>query len=206
MGFVKRAAFATVTGLPLLFCLATAGLWIASYRIEFRLEDLAPQRRVAVLASNGDLSIFWQEYATPSLSAIVVDGVKYGHGFHLIHARPPKQRYAIAAAKHPYLRSARTYWNLLGSKFDRFDNYRVDPNYPTSYDLHIPCWMVVSCFMIVTSLVLLARHRLRRRRSLGLCLQCGYDLRASPDRCPECGVPVPGALHAELAPAPAPAQ
>jgi predicted amidophosphoribosyltransferase len=59
----------------------------------------------------------------------------------------------------------------------------------------VPYWLLVLLFAIAPAWwVLRWRHRwIARRIKQGLCPVCGYDLRASPQRCPECGrhVPVP---------------
>jgi len=46
--------------------------------------------------------------------------------------------------------------------------------------------------VVIGALAYARAGRPRRRMAAGLCVRCGYDLRASPVRCPECGLDVPG--------------
>ena len=51
----------------------------------------------------------------------------------------------------------------------------------------VPFWPLI---LVLGSTLCISWIRLRRRRKrkqLGLCLECGYDLRGSGERCPECG-------------------
>jgi hypothetical protein len=50
----------------------------------------------------------------------------------------------------------------------------------------VPPWMTFAALAALPALRLFA-YLDRRRRPPGLCPRCGYDLRASPERCPECG-------------------
>ena len=60
----------------------------------------------------------------------------------------------------------------------------------TNLQLIFPYWMLLLA-LAPLDLWLLHRLRLRFRQAhrsrTNLCLTCGYDLRASPNRCPECG-------------------
>ena len=61
----------------------------------------------------------------------------------------------------------------------------------TAWVLTVRCWPVVLLTTVVpltdAGLTLRRWRRRRRARAAGRCGGCGYDLRATPGRCPECG-------------------
>ncbi len=62
------------------------------------------------------------------------------------------------------------------------------PQYPSSSRrVFIPLWLPTLIFSGSVLWSLLPVFRRRKRKKLGLCVGCGYDLRASEGRCPECG-------------------
>jgi hypothetical protein len=79
-------------------------------------------------------------------------------------------------------------WGRLGFKWEvahpprRFDEVMREVTFPI--------WPIAVLIAIPPLMWLRRLRRLRYRTRRGLCLACGYDLRGSAERCPECGAEV----------------
>jgi hypothetical protein len=78
---------------------------------------------------------------------------------------------------------------VQGTLFNRFGfalDYSQNSAYATRY-LACPYWFIALLTALLPSTRLIGRRARRLRMRTGLCQHCGYDCRATPDRCPECG-------------------
>ena len=75
-----------------------------------------------------------------------------------------------------------TRWNALG--FERKD-------FKGFVSFTLPYWALTLPLMMLPATWMYLWWKRRRRRQAGRCGSCGYDLRASRGRCPECGTLIP---------------
>src|SRR4051812_49368800 len=169
-----RWTFNTLAMASLLLCLATAGLWVRRYlavdksaaqRGYVADDGIPPPLRNCFVASpRGHLagSVGWYDRPEP-------------------HPRPSWDfefyHWAGRADTSPHF---------------GFSTYRQiwRGNAYTTKHWAVPHWSLVSAFAVLPAIAVRRQFRAfrRRRRSrLGCCPACGYDLRSSPGRCPECG-------------------
>jgi hypothetical protein len=142
---------------------------------------------VSLVLCVGMVALWILSYAHP------IDTIPYarpGLGFAWVEGN----LYLAAARDKPYSDT----WNPLATHKDTSEWGRWGVGYyhgsrwlgPEVWRFVIPFWLLAVATSIIPITRLRSvteRSRARKRSREGHCRACGYDLRATPDRCPECG-------------------
>lgn len=179
---MRRRLFTFFSALSLLLFVATCALWLRSYWVgEMVWWGRAPGRKVGLLSSMGQCAVYYD----PPTSADV---------------EPPQWHYSNAGSWAGLKRRAAWYLADPGVRshgpafgFALFRRRGTGPfaSAPNAWEAFFPHGLVVVATSILPAGWLYSRIRRRSRAvGAGLCPACGYDLRATPERCPECGTAV----------------
>jgi len=140
--------------------------WPASYRQQFGVTYVAwPRTYHGANCVNGRLLAWTCEQNM----AHRPQGL---HGFNEVGASPIDWNFA-----------GRPVWRVLGVIAESTDTaygYR-------SRSLVVPFWMTALAASVLPLVWVRRMIRARRKAKEGHCRRCGYDLRETPKRCPECG-------------------
>jgi hypothetical protein len=164
---LRRQLFILASALSLLLSVATAALWVRSYWVHDVVYRWHPAGGWVFSSDLASLYFMWWKGDSPTIGSAAWQWER------LPHTRQQK--------KFEFHRQRQSYISDL-------DGQSV---WETDRWVQFPHW---AAFTVLFPLPLLAGfHRIRQSkpRRANLCLACGYDLRATPDRCPECGTIVP---------------
>jgi hypothetical protein len=194
---VKRYFLNVLTTLSLLLCVATAVLWVRSWRAGdyvacqgIHAPGVRGERSLIIASSAGRLHVRRLRVHLPAFTAEELAEFNQHAG---VGAEPSGFQWRFGVRRPvPH--------GFLGFHLDRTDEpqqYRFAGGHQKGrreeFNLTVPHWLLVvlSAAMPARAAVTGRRRRiLARRLRLGRCLLCGYDLRATPGTCPECGSPV----------------
>jgi hypothetical protein len=179
----ERAGFSIVL-LSALLGVAAAGLWIQSYFYidDFKYNDRPRECQLDFVALYGGLQ-FGARVHVPREPDWEWDYL--GNGLRCTSFRDGSWIQGLPGADWQLYGGPipKRKFELLGFTFFYYDS--LDGS--RSFSFRIPLAFFVCAFAIAP--VVFGRRSLvrRRRKKLGRCENCGYDLRALSDRCPECG-------------------
>jgi hypothetical protein len=184
-----RRLFTLLSALSLLLCVATVALWVRSYWVAYeyayeRYEGNPDDRPLVVRSTRISLSRGGVE-ASRWLYTAGADWVvsKFAEGIPLTYWEESEAtRYPSLQETHvPILARLGLGW---GGYARRDPNLSVDGGWVV-----IPLWVVAVAFAALPAARLMRGTLAARSARAGSCRVCGYDLRATPGRCPECGAP-----------------
>jgi hypothetical protein len=186
---VIRRLFELASILSLMLCVATCGLWVRSYWVADTLRYYGRVRegRLTSGSAGSDDGTLWADWGATYIPAEL--SAEYDHKFYDEWNPELIRGWSVASAEPspdpgPVARLVHVVY--------RADHQatRIDVEYAAMFasaGLELPHWVLVLAFASSPIVSAVQRRRAGRMRSRGLCPSCGYDLRASPKCCPECG-------------------
>jgi hypothetical protein len=168
---MARRLFSIASVFSLLLCVATASLWIRSHWKSDDVWQFLPRRYFACASFSGTLLFFYEPEDYPA----------YPVGW--AYTNEPTMRFPNrdVTPDGTYHRFA---W--LGFGYDPDYSIMTFRGGHTGYRLYLPHWLFCLIFLIMPVTWFRRRWRDRWLKREGHCRVCGYDLRASEGRCPEC--------------------
>ena len=167
MPSVRRRLFTLLSALSLLLCIAVCVLWVRSYRTVDMLHVRTAGRISHVSPYGGSLWLGTWLRRDHDPSSLTTGYRPFPAAGNDVIWEGYRQR--------PHAR-------LLG--FHYLAEHAELPSYRL---LIVPGWFALTLTAAAPAFWLYGRLRSRARSRRGFCPSCGYDLRATPDRCPECG-------------------
>jgi hypothetical protein len=190
---VKRRLFNVLAMLSLLLCLVTIVLWVRSYWYRDLFEAVhltrAPDHcRQVWMGAESDGGMFRLEVNPQQIFSI--DGA-------LLSASESKSFHGDSPTGWSWRFVGHTTTKNLPPIPRHFDavhrTYSTRPYFDRlsigdeDWVLAIGAWVPTMLLLILPACWLIRRRSLNRSLRAGHCPTCGYDLRATPERCPECG-------------------
>jgi hypothetical protein len=173
-----RWLFNGLAALSPVICVATAVLWVRSHWFEDDVGIYGPNENYVCASSGGNLLfILCPTYHGPK-------AIRYSAKMEWDYVSAKLT--SLGASSITFAKYRRLAW--LGFAYD--PNHLIQGNgriYYNGYRLFVPHWLFCLLFLAAPAAWYWQRIRDRRLAAEGRCLTCGYDLRATPDRCPECG-------------------
>jgi len=194
---MRRHIFTYMTAASLVLCAALLILWVRSYwfwdHVGFVGAATDRGRYTGGYIDNGCGAlhfVVWIRQA-PNAKGQAGSGVEWSSGM------VSEKTSAYKARRRSYMRSigAKGWLGFWFSKRMISPNAGRSPNPGSKTPLPLqPTWIISvpywSPVLLAALLPALWFYKWRHRPRPGRCLACGYDLRASSDRCPECGTPI----------------
>jgi hypothetical protein len=162
------------TAVSMVLCLATAVLWVRSYWI---YDELSWNQRSRQGASGTN----WSVSAGSNCGQLLSHLQWYTEAVTLPHVWPPD---GTTIRAHAWITQPASANAARVAHFGFYAGAIVRPDL-VSRALHVPHWFVCAATAAIPVWGVFRRWRNRPQR--GTCPVCGYDLRATPERCPECG-------------------